>query len=41
MRPKEPLDRHTSFGIGGPADFWIEPVDFEDLVNLMRYLKED
>ncbi len=41
MRPKEPLDRHTSFGIGGPADFWIEPVDFEDLVNLMRYVKED
>lgn len=41
VTPKEPLDRHTSFGIGGPADFWIEPVDFEDLVNLMRYLKED
>ena len=41
MRLKEPLDRHTSFGIGGPAAFWIEPVDFEDLVNLMIYLKEE
>src|SRR6202162_857283 len=25
VREKEPLDSRTSFGIGGPADFFIEP----------------
>ena len=37
----EPLSRHTSFGIGGPADFWIEPSDLEDLISLMGFLKKE
>ena len=37
----ELLSRHTYFRIGGPADFWIEPVDFEDMANLMAFLKKE
>ena len=40
VRLKEPMSKHTSFRIGGPADFWIEPVDFEDLANLIAFLKK-
>ena len=40
VRLKEPMSKHTSFRIGGPADFWIEPVDFEDLSNLIAFLKK-
>ncbi|MGB9664238.1 MAG: UDP-N-acetylmuramate dehydrogenase [Ignavibacteria bacterium] len=36
----EPLSRFTTFRIGGPADYYLEPKDREDLVNLIRYLKE-
>ncbi len=32
----EPLSRHTSFGIGGPADFLVSPADREDLATLLR-----
>ena len=24
IREREPMARHTSFGVGGPADFWVE-----------------
>lgn len=24
VRTREPMARHTSFGVGGPADFWVE-----------------
>jgi UDP-N-acetylmuramate dehydrogenase len=27
----EPMERHTSFRIGGPADIWVEPEDVADL----------
>ena len=27
----EPMSRHTSFRIGGPADIWIEPRNLDDL----------
>ncbi|MBI3252316.1 MAG: UDP-N-acetylmuramate dehydrogenase [Candidatus Omnitrophica bacterium] len=29
--PSEGLAKHTSLRIGGPAEFWIEPADAEDL----------
>lgn len=32
----EPLRRHTSFRIGGPADVWVEVVDADDIVWLQR-----
>jgi UDP-N-acetylmuramate dehydrogenase len=36
----EPLARFTTFKIGGPADYYLEPKDREDLINLIKYLKE-
>ena len=24
VRCNEPMARHTSFGVGGPADYWVE-----------------
>lgn len=32
----EPLSRHTSFGIGGPADLLVYPADKDDLAALLR-----
>ena len=32
----EPLSRHTSFGIGGPADLLVYPADSDDLAALLR-----
>lgn len=34
----EPLAKYTSFRIGGPADFYIEPADRDDLLDLIQYL---
>jgi UDP-N-acetylmuramate dehydrogenase len=34
----EPLGKYTSFRIGGPADFFLEPVDADDAVAIWRYL---
>jgi UDP-N-acetylmuramate dehydrogenase len=35
VRFNEPMSRHTSFRIGGPADAYIEPADVEELQQLM------
>ena len=40
VRSGEPLSRHTSFKIGGPADFWVEPVNVEDLIGLIGFLQQ-
>jgi len=37
----EPMNHHTSFRIGGPADVLIEPSDAGDLLNILRYAKEN
>jgi UDP-N-acetylmuramate dehydrogenase len=34
----EPLAPYTTFRIGGPADYYLEPVDVEDVINLDTYL---
>ncbi|MCX8057447.1 MAG: UDP-N-acetylmuramate dehydrogenase [Ignavibacteria bacterium] len=36
----EPLSKFTTFRIGGPADYYLEPKDREDLLKLIKYLKE-
>ena len=36
----EPLNRHTSFGIGGPADFFIRPASEKELVEVLRITRE-
>jgi len=40
IRRHEPLSRHTSFGIGGPADMFAYPADRNDLVALLSGIKE-
>ncbi len=35
----EPLKKYTSFRIGGPADYYLEPVGKDDLVRLVTYLQ--
>lgn len=39
VRLREPLGRHTSFKIGGPADALAYPADREDLAALLKDLK--
>ncbi len=36
VRTEEPMARHTTFAIGGPADVYIEPVDEEELIAVLR-----
>lgn len=37
---KEPMSRHTSYQIGGPADALVYPADREDLFAVMREVRE-
>jgi len=39
IKRNEPLSRHTSFGIGGPADMLVYPADRDDLINLFKEVK--
>jgi len=34
----EPMSRHTSWRVGGPADVWFAPRDVEDLSSFLRTL---
>jgi len=40
LRLNEPLARHTSWRVGGPADRYFEPADREDLIALVRQLPQ-
>jgi UDP-N-acetylmuramate--L-alanine ligase/UDP-N-acetylenolpyruvoylglucosamine reductase len=33
----EPMARHTSMRVGGPAEFWVEPASERDLARLLHY----
>ncbi|HBX22705.1 MAG TPA: UDP-N-acetylmuramate dehydrogenase [Desulfotomaculum sp.] len=35
----EPMSRHTSWRIGGPADFFVEPADSEDLCRALAWAR--
>ncbi|MCB1226517.1 MAG: UDP-N-acetylmuramate--L-alanine ligase [Verrucomicrobiales bacterium] len=35
----EPMSLHTTFRVGGPAQFWIEPITIAGLAALVRYLR--
>lgn len=41
LRPGEPLSKHTTFKIGGRAEFFIEPRDSRDLSNLVKLAQRD
>jgi len=36
----EPLSNYTSFRIGGPADYYLEPAGKDDVVNIVSYLRQ-
>ncbi len=40
IKRNEPLSRHTSFGIGGPADILAYPSDRNDLIALLSSIKK-
>jgi len=37
----EPMKNHTSYGIGGPAEALIHPSDYEDLLKIINYSKQN
>lgn len=39
-REREPLARHSSWRVGGPADRWYEPADIADLCDFLAQLPE-
>ena len=41
MRRDEPLAKHTTMRVGGPADFYIEPASDEDLANVVKFCSEN
>lgn len=36
----EPLAKHTTMRIGGPAQYWVEPETEEGFANLVRFVRE-
>jgi UDP-N-acetylmuramate--alanine ligase len=40
VRLYEPMSRHTTLLIGGPADFWIEPRTIAGFQRLVRHLRD-
>lgn len=40
VRHNEPLARHGTFGVGGPADIWVTLDSAEELMNLVRLCVE-
>src|SRR5512141_2041352 len=40
IRTNEPMSRHTSYAIGGPADVFAAPSDRDDLQLLLRAIRE-
>jgi UDP-N-acetylmuramate--alanine ligase len=37
IRLDEPMTRHTSLRVGGPAELWVEPWNEKDLTKLLHY----
>ena len=41
VRLYEPLSKHTTLRVGGPAQFWVEPRDERAFAELIRFCKRD
>src|SRR5271169_6518725 len=41
IRRDEPLARHTTLRVGGPADFYVEPATEEDLASVVKFCGEN
>jgi len=39
IKLSQPLANLTTFRIGGPADYYLEPIDKDDVVSLIKYLQ--
>ncbi len=37
----EPMSKHTSFKIGGPADIFVKPKNVDELKNLIKLAKKN
>ena len=37
----EPMSKYTSMRVGGPADYYLEPADKLDLVEIIRYFRKN
>ena len=37
----EPMAKHTWMKVGGPADFYIEPLDKSDCISIIKYFHEN
>ena len=40
IRRDEPLAKHTTLRVGGPADVYVEPASEEDLANVVKFCGE-
>jgi UDP-N-acetylenolpyruvoylglucosamine reductase len=40
VRGNEPMARHTTLRVGGPADAWVEPGSESDLAKLLAFCRE-
>lgn len=40
FRLYEPMKKHTTIGVGGEAQYWIEPVDFESMQAVVNFFKD-
>ena len=38
VRVNEPMSAHTTFRVGGPADFFVQPENVEELSVIIKYL---
>ena len=36
----EPMKKHTTYGIGGPAELFVLPSNKEDLIDIVKLAKE-
>lgn len=41
VKVNEPLSQHTTFRIGGPADYYVTPLDEEILLELIKYVRNN
>jgi len=41
IREDEPMSKHTTFRIGGPADIFISTNYTEDFINIIKYLQKE
>jgi UDP-N-acetylmuramate dehydrogenase len=41
LKPREPLARHGTFGVGGPADAWVSVQREEDLLRLAALARQN